>query len=35
VATRIGSIQTGSGIHLTDAQGHPLDARYASFDHFA
>lgn len=35
VATRIGSIQTGSGILLTDAQGHPLDARYASFDHFA
>jgi thiamine-monophosphate kinase len=35
VATCIGSIEAGSGIRLLDSQGQALDARYASFDHFA
>ena len=35
VATRIGSIEAGSGVRLLDSQGQPMDARYASFDHFA
>ncbi|MGE0333040.1 MAG: thiamine-phosphate kinase [Ramlibacter sp.] len=34
-ATRIGALQPGSGIRLLDSQGAELDARYASFDHFA
>jgi thiamine-monophosphate kinase len=35
VATCIGSIEAGSGIRLLDSKGQALDARYASFDHFA
>jgi len=35
VAACIGSIEAGSGIRLLDSQGQALDARYASFDHFA
>lgn len=35
VAACIGSIEAGSGIRLLDSQGQKLDARYASFDHFA
>jgi thiamine-monophosphate kinase len=35
VATCIGSIEAGPGIRLLDSQGQTLDARYASFDHFA
>ncbi len=35
VVTRIGSIEAGAGVRLVDSQGQPLDARYASFDHFA
>ena len=34
-ATRIGSVHAGSGIRLVDGDGAVLDARYASFDHFA
>ena len=34
-ATRIGSVHAGSGIRLMDGDGTVLDARYASFDHFA
>lgn len=33
--TRIGTIEATPGLRLVDAQGHPLNARYASFDHFA
>ena len=35
VATCIGSIEAGPGIRLLDSKGQALDARYASFDHFA
>lgn len=34
-ATRIGTLQAGTGISLVDGRGTALDARYASFDHFA
>ena len=34
-ATRIGSVHAGSGIRLVDGDGAVLEARYASFDHFA
>lgn len=34
-ATRIGTLQAGTGISLVDGRGTVLDARYASFDHFA
>ena len=30
----IGRVSAGTGLRLTDAQGHPLAGRYASFDHF-
>ncbi len=33
--TRIGALQPGSGIRLVDGHGAELEARYASFDHFA
>ena len=33
--TRIGQIETASGLRLHDAQGQPLARRHASFDHFA
>ena len=33
--TRIGVVQDAPGLRLIDAQGQPLTARYASFDHFA
>ncbi|MBP7607819.1 MAG: thiamine-phosphate kinase, partial [Giesbergeria sp.] len=33
--TRIGVVQDAPGLRLIDAQGRPLTARYASFDHFA
>lgn len=33
--TRIGALQPGSGVRLVDGHGAELDARYASFDHFA
>lgn len=32
--TRIGTVQTQPGLRLIDAQGQPLTARYASFEHF-
>ncbi len=35
VVTCIGNIEAGPGIRLLDPQGQALDARYASFDHFA
>ncbi len=35
VATCIGSIEAGPGIRLLNSKGQTLDARYASFDHFA
>ena len=33
--TRIGTIDMGPGLRLVDAQGQPVAARHASFDHFA
>lgn len=33
--TRIGSVRTGAGIELRDAQGRQLTGQFASFDHFA
>lgn len=33
--TRIGRIETETGLRLVDAQGRPVVGRYASFDHFA
>ncbi len=33
--TRIGTIEATPGLRLVDANGQPLNARYASFDHFA
>ncbi|WP_298934325.1 thiamine-phosphate kinase [uncultured Ramlibacter sp.] len=33
--TRIGRIEAEPGLRLVDAQGAPLQRRYASFDHFA
>ena len=33
--TRIGSIESESGLRLVDAQGRLLQRRYGSFDHFA
>ncbi len=35
MVTCIGRIEAGSGMRLLDSQGQSLDARYASFDHFA
>lgn len=32
--TRIGTVQAEAGLRLVDAQGRPVDHRYASFDHF-
>ncbi|MBY0411394.1 MAG: thiamine-phosphate kinase [Burkholderiaceae bacterium] len=32
--TRIGAIQAQAGLQLLDAQGKPVENRYASFDHF-
>ncbi|WP_234193184.1 thiamine-phosphate kinase [Pseudacidovorax sp. NFM-22] len=32
--TRIGSIETEPGLRVVDAQGRPVDQRFASFDHF-
>lgn len=32
--TRIGSIEAQPGLRLVDAQGQPLENRWASFDHF-
>ncbi|KRD40954.1 thiamine monophosphate kinase [Acidovorax sp. Root275] len=32
--TRIGTVLATSGLQLVDAQGQPVDKRYASFDHF-
>lgn len=31
----IGTITTGDGLELRDVQGHPVKARFASFDHFS
>ena len=33
--TRIGRIETQTGLRLVDAQGHPVKGQFASFDHFA
>lgn len=33
--TRIGRIEAAPGLRLVDAQGQPVERRYASFDHFA
>ena len=33
--TRIGRIEATPGLRLVDAQGQPVERRYASFDHFA
>ena len=33
--TRIGRIETGSGLRIVDAQGAPVAQHFASFDHFA
>jgi len=33
--TRIGTIEATPGLRLVDAEGRPLNTRYASFDHFA
>lgn len=33
--TRIGRIEAAPGLRLVDAQGLPVERRYASFDHFA
>jgi thiamine-monophosphate kinase len=33
--TRIGVIEPDPGLRLVDAQGHSVQARYGSFDHFA
>ncbi|EER58063.1 thiamine-monophosphate kinase, partial [Acidovorax delafieldii 2AN] len=32
---RIGRIEAAPGLRLVDAQGQPVERRYASFDHFA
>ena len=32
--TRIGTVLAEPGLRLVDAQGHAVDNRYASFDHF-
>lgn len=32
--TRIGTVRAAPGLQLVDAQGQPVDHRYASFDHF-
>lgn len=32
--TRIGTVRAEPGLQLVDAQGQPVDNRYASFDHF-
>ncbi|MBV7456626.1 thiamine-phosphate kinase [Acidovorax sp. sif1233] len=32
--TRIGTVRAEPGLQLLDAQGQPMDNRYASFDHF-
>jgi thiamine-monophosphate kinase len=34
VVTRIGTIDTAAGLRLVDAQGRPVDAPFAAFDHF-
>lgn len=33
--TRIGQVEAHPGLHLLDAQGQPVENRFASFDHFA
>ena len=33
--TRIGTIQSEPGLRLVDGHGHPTQAQFASFDHFA
>ncbi|MGH6625644.1 MAG: thiamine-phosphate kinase [Burkholderiaceae bacterium] len=33
--TRIGQIEAAPGLRLMDADGQPIERRYASFDHFA
>ncbi len=33
--TRIGSIEAAAGLRLADAQGHAVNQRFTSFDHFA
>ncbi|MBS0292207.1 MAG: thiamine-phosphate kinase [Proteobacteria bacterium] len=33
--TRIGVVQSQAGLRLMDAEGRPVERRYASFDHFA
>jgi thiamine-monophosphate kinase len=33
--TRIGRIDAAAGLRLVDAQGAPVENRWASFDHFA
>ena len=32
---RIGQVQAEPGLRLVDAQGQPVEHRFASFDHFA
>lgn len=32
--TRVGQIERGSALRVLDAQGHPMAASFASFDHF-
>ena len=33
--TRIGQVEAAPGLRLVDAQGQPVQHRFASFDHFA
>ena len=33
--THIGRIEAAQGLRLVDAQGRPVNGRFASFDHFA
>ena len=33
--TRIGQVEAAPGLRLLDAQGMPVENRFASFDHFA
>jgi thiamine-monophosphate kinase len=33
--TRIGQVEAAPGLRLVDAQGMPVENRFASFDHFA
>lgn len=32
---RIGQVEAAPGLRLLDAQGMPVENRFASFDHFA